>query len=73
MLTLHYHHCIHSDNALNPFPLCPAQLSTAVTTGIGKPEAYVMCTVTMDQPMIFGGTEDPAGEWMRLFEWGLTR
>ncbi|KAF5827738.1 Tautomerase/MIF superfamily [Dunaliella salina] len=35
-------------------------LSTAVTTGIGKPEAYVCCTVTLDQPIIFGGTEDPA-------------
>jgi len=36
-----------------------SQLSAAVTKGIGKPEAYVMCTVTLDQPMVFGGTEDP--------------
>eukprot|EP00967_Tisochrysis_lutea_P101066 scaffold151349_cov20-Tisochrysis_lutea.AAC.1 len=50
----------YSASAIPSLLALSAQLSTAVTTGIGKPEAYVCCTVTLDQPIIFGGTEDPA-------------
>ncbi|GIL76838.1 hypothetical protein Vretimale_8678 [Volvox reticuliferus] len=34
-------------------------LSTAVSMSIGKPETWVMCSLTTDKPMIYGGSEEP--------------
>ncbi|KAL4435465.1 hypothetical protein ABPG77_006227 [Micractinium sp. CCAP 211/92] len=36
-----------------------ADLSKAVSKATGKPEAYVMVSVSTDKPMMFGGTEEP--------------
>lgn len=34
-------------------------LSKAVASSVGKPETYVMISLTTDKPMCFGGTEEP--------------
>ncbi|PNW69968.1 hypothetical protein CHLRE_17g700100v5 [Chlamydomonas reinhardtii] len=34
-------------------------LSKAVASSVGKPEQWVMASVTTDKPMIYGGTEEP--------------
>lgn len=34
-------------------------LSKAVAKATGKPEAYVMISLTTDKPMSYGGTEEP--------------
>lgn len=36
-----------------------ADLSKAVASSVGKPEAYVMVSLTTDKNMRFGGTEEP--------------
>lgn len=36
-----------------------ADLSKAVAAATGKPEAYVMVSLTTDKQMMFGGTEEP--------------
>ncbi|GIL56580.1 hypothetical protein Vafri_11923 [Volvox africanus] len=33
-------------------------LSTAVCKSVGKPEQWVMCSLTTDKPMIYGGSEE---------------
>ncbi|KAF6259500.1 Tautomerase/MIF superfamily [Scenedesmus sp. NREL 46B-D3] len=35
------------------------ELSKAVATSVGKPEQWVMCSLTTDKPMIYGGVEAP--------------
>eukprot|EP00803_Ostreobium_quekettii_P004281 evm.model.scf_858.5 EVM.evm.TU.scf_858.5 scf_858:27314-28379(-) len=35
-------------------------LSGAVASSTGKPESYVLVSLTTDKPMCFGGTEEPA-------------
>mmetsp|Transcript_13139 Transcript_13139/g.32142 ORF Transcript_13139/g.32142 Transcript_13139/m.32142 type:complete len:117 (-) Transcript_13139:297-647(-) len=35
------------------------KLSTAVATSVGKPERWVMISVTTDKPMMYAGTEEP--------------
>ncbi|EFJ43698.1 hypothetical protein VOLCADRAFT_83092 [Volvox carteri f. nagariensis] len=34
-------------------------LSKAVSKSVGKPEQWVMCSLTTDKPMIYGGSEEP--------------
>ncbi|WIA08676.1 hypothetical protein OEZ85_008103 [Tetradesmus obliquus] len=34
-------------------------LSKAVASSVGKPEQWVMCSLTTDKPMIYGGVEAP--------------
>lgn len=34
-------------------------LSKAGAASIGKPEQWVMCSLTTDKPMCFGGSEEP--------------
>ena len=36
-----------------------ADLSKAVAKATGKPESYVLVSLTTDKPMMFGGTEEP--------------
>ena len=36
-----------------------SDLSKAVAKATGKPEAYVMISLTTDKPMSYGGTEEP--------------
>ncbi|GMH43619.1 hypothetical protein BSKO_11541 [Bryopsis sp. KO-2023] len=36
-----------------------ATLSKMVAEALGKPEKYVLISVTTEKPMSFGGTEDP--------------
>ncbi len=37
-----------------------AGLSTLLAGALGKPEGYVMCLVTPDAALVFGGSGDPA-------------
>ena len=36
-----------------------ADLSKAVAKAVGKPESYVLVSLTTDRPMSFGGSEEP--------------
>ena len=48
-----------------------AGLSNLLAGALGKPEGYVMCLVTPDAALVFGGSEEPAA-YVELKSIGLS-